>query len=213
MEINYISYAPSLFALIASIVAIVCYKKFVHSNEKYFLHLIVLTVVVDVLGGILGYVFSLNNFWLYNFFTIGSFLFYFTWYSRILRRKSFKRIIIAFYSIFCLVAISSLLFQSWKEYHAYTFFTGAAFLLVLTLFHFHQLLNSNEVLIVKYKLSFWISTALLLFYMGMIPVTFLLKYMDVQDSKYLYLLIALNLVFYGCYIIGFLWTKKKYNHF
>ncbi len=171
------------------------------------------TFIVEILGAVLGDILRIDNSWLYNIFTFTSFLFYFNWYYSILKRPKLKKSVLPFTIIFVVVAIFCLFTQSWEEYHTYTFFTGAVFLLVLTLFHFYQLLNSNEVLIVKYKLSFWISTALLLFYMGMIPIIFLMEYTNIRVFSYLIIIISLNVILYGCYIIGFLWTKKEYNRF
>ncbi|PKA82287.1 hypothetical protein ATE92_0415 [Ulvibacter sp. MAR_2010_11] len=213
MEIKYLLYIITLLELLAAIMATIHFKKYRASYEKYFLFFMWYTFLVDLTGGLIGDVFLMNNAWLYNAFIITSFLFYFNWYYTILRRSNFKKAVIAFTIIFSVVALFNLFFVSWKAYHSYTFFTGAAFLLVLTLFHFHQLLNSNEVLIVKHKLSFWISTGLLLFYMGMIPLIYLLKYIGIEHLSYLFILISLNVILYGCYTIGFIWTKKKYNHF
>ncbi len=213
MELTDLFYITNALQLIAAIVASVHFKKYVHSHEKYFLFFLWFTVILDGFGAFLADVFHVNNWWLYNGFTIISFLFYFNWYYNILKRPNFKKAVVPFTVIFGIVALLSLFLDSWEQYHTYTFFAGAVFLLVLTIFHFHQLLNSNEVLIVKYKLSFWISTALLLFYMGMVPLFFLMEYTGIQLLSYIIILISLNLILYGCYIIGFLWTKKEYNRF
>jgi hypothetical protein len=213
MKIEYLFFIPLLLELLAAVIASVTYKKYSESNEKYFLYFLWYTLLVELTGDLVGYAFSADNFWLYNGFTITSFLFYFYWYYNILKRKRFKRTIVVFTVVFLLVAIYSLIYEDWSQYHSYTFITGASFVLVLTLFHFYKLLNSDEVLIVKYKLSFWISTALLLFYMGMIPLMFLTVYADLNDVSYLIIMLSMNLILYGCYIIGFLWTKKAYNRF
>ncbi|MDC8006069.1 hypothetical protein POV27_18600 [Aureisphaera galaxeae] len=213
MELIDLAYITNVLQLIAAIVATFHYKKYAFSHEKYFVFFLWFTVLVDAVGALLADVFGIVNAWVYNSFIIISFLFYFNWYYNILKRPNFKKVVMPFTIIFVIVALISLFTESWKEYHTYTFFTGAVFLLVLTIFHFYQLLNSNEVLIVKYKLSFWISTALLLFYMGMVPLIFLIEYTGIEYLSYFIILISLNLILYGCYIIGFLWTKKEYNRF
>ena len=102
--------------------------------------------------------------------------------------------------------------QSWSGYHKYTFVLGAVLTLICAIFHFWRLLYSDEVLVIKYKLSFWISTGLLLFNMGMIPFMLLSDYFDFASNPYYTAtIISLNLLLYGCYILGFLWTKEKYN--
>ncbi len=213
MEIQPLSLIPLGLELLAAIIATVHFKKYSFSTEKFFLYFLWYTFALEVTGAILGYVFEVKNIWLYNAFTITSFLFYFYWYHTILKRKIFKNIVIVFSIIFTVIAIVNLVYQSWLEYHMYTLIAGALFVLVLTIFHFYQLLNSDEVLIVKYKLSFWISTALLLFYMGIIPLFSLSGYIKFRGLSYLLILLSLNIILYGCYIIGFIWTKKKYNRF
>jgi len=213
MKIEDLSFIPLFLELLAAVMAVVFYKRYVQSNERYFLYFLWYTFLIEIGGAVLGHVFSMDNHWLYNAFTITSFLFYFYWYYTILKRKLFRRTIVIFTGIFIGVAAISLFYQDWSQYHSYTFITGALFVLVLTLFHFYKLLNSDEVLIVKYKLSFWISTALLLFNMGMIPFMFLSEYTDLNDLSYLIILLSLNLILYGCYIIGFTWTKREYNRF
>lgn len=213
MEIADLLFVITALQLAAAIVASITFSKYRFSNERYFLYFLWYTFAVDVIGATLGYGFSLKNFWVYNAYTISSFLFYFYWYYTILKSKNFKRTIVVFTGIFLVVAIVSLFYQSWLEYHSYSFNVGALFVLVLTLFHFYQLLKSDEILIVKYKLSFWISTALLLFYMGMIPLFSLSSFIKFRGASYILILLGLNIILYGCYIIGFLWTNKKYNRF
>ncbi len=213
MDIEFLFFIPLFLELLAAVVGTVYYRKYSESNEKYFLYFLWYTLLIELTGDVVGYAFSADNFWVYNGFIISSFLFYFYWYYSILKRKRFRRTIIVFTVAFLLVASYSLIYEDWSQYHSYTFLTGASFVLVLTVFHFYKLLNSDEVLIVKYKLSFWISTALLLFYMGMIPLMFLTVYADLNDISYLIIILSMNLILYGCYIIGFLWTKKEYNRF
>ncbi len=206
-------YLVTLLEFITALIALAAYAKYRHSNEKYFLIFLWYTLLIDILGAVLGDIFYVNNNGVYNAYTITSMLFYFFWYYSILKKQVFKKTVIVFSILFGIVAFLSLCFENWNEYHSYTFVTGALFLMVLTLFHFHQLLNSDEVLIVKYKLSFWISTALLLFYVGMIPLFFLAEYTSIKGLSYQIILLSLNVILYGCYIIGFLWTKKEYNRF
>lgn len=213
MSLVILSYIPLGLELATAIIAVATFRKYKESNEKYFLYFLWYTFLIEILGGILGDVLLVNNNGVYNTYTITSMLFYFYWYYSILKKNVFKKTVIVFSLLFGIVAILSLLFERWDVYHSYTFVAGALFLMVLTLFHFHQLLNSDEVLIVKYKLSFWISTALLLFYVGMVPLFFLAKYTNIMGFNYQIILLSLNVILYGCYIIGFLWTKKEYNRF
>jgi len=215
MEIKYLVYVINFLELIAVIIAIISFDKYKNSNEKFFLYFLCYSFLIDILGAVVGDLLLKNNAWVYNTFIITSFLFYFSWYYNILKKSIFKKWVLVFSVLFILVAVYNLFLGSWATYNSMTFFVGALSLLVLTLFHFYQLLNSNEVLFVKYKLSFWISTGLLLFYMGMIPLMYLMEmeYTGINYLSYIIILLSLNVVLYGCYTIGFIWTKKNYNIF
>lgn len=199
--------------LITAILATVFIKKYVASKEKYFIYFLWLTFGIEVIGIIMRRGFHLENFWVYNFYMIVSFLFYFFWYHSILKGENVRNAILAFALLFSGVALWNFVFQHWSGYHRYTFVVGALFTLVCAIFHFWQLLYSDEILEVKYKLGFWISTGLLLFNMGMVPLMLLNGYFKLSGTNYYVLIISLNVILYGCYIIGFLWTKKKYNRF
>lgn len=200
--------------LVAAIIATVQFKKYNETMEKYFLYFLWFTFVVDVAGRIMGQIFIVNNYWLLNGYMLISFLFYFYWYASILQSKIIKRTILSFAIILGAISIGNFIVAKWTGYHKFTFLTGAILTMVCAVFHFRQLLYGDEVLILKHKLSFWISTGLLLFNMGMLPLMLLSDYFDFLGSRfYIVTIISLNVILYGCYIIGFQWTKEKYNRF
>jgi len=199
--------------LIAAIIATRNFKKYRYSNERYFLFFLWFTVLIDGTNAIMNSVFNIEISWLHEVFTVTSFLFYFYWYYTIFRNGFFKKTALFFATIFGCLTIAAKVFPNEMAGKGYAFISGAIGILVMTFFHFYQLLKSNEVLIIKHKLSFWISTGLLLFYIGIIPLILLASYLDIGGSNYKTILLSLNVVLYGCYIIGFLWTKKEYNRF
>ncbi|AUP77600.1 hypothetical protein C1H87_02250 [Flavivirga eckloniae] len=209
---NLYLYTIDLLEFITAIVALIHYKKYAHSTERYFLHFLWFTFLVDsILGALLSY-FKIDNTWVYYSYTGISFLFFYRWYYSILIHNMYKKITIALSAVFVILYILNGLYT---EYQEYSFVIGASFLLILAVFHLHQLFNSSYTLKIKYKLSFWITTALVLFNISMIPFMLLSKYFNVliNNSAFTIILVFLNMVLYGCYIIGFTWTKKKYNHF
>lgn len=210
-----LSYITNALELAAALVASFHYHKYAESEEKYFLHFLWFTFALDTAAAILLDVFDIPNIWMYNLYMGAIFLFYFRWYYRILKKPFQHRIVLIFALLFLGVFFYNYFTLPNDEYHSNSFVAGAVFVLVLNGFHLYQLGNSDYVLVIKHKLSFWISTALLLFNIGMIPFFVLWKHFDVwgENPTYLILLLCLNTVLYTCYIIGFVWTKKKYNHF
>lgn len=212
MSINHL-FLITFLELVTAVVAAVLFKKYRASKEKYFLYFLWFTLLFEIIGAVMRYVFEWKTLWYYNFYILISFLFYYYWYYTIIQSKSIKNIVLIFSVLFLGVALYNLFFQSWFEYHQYTFIAGALLTLGCTIFHFWQLLHSDEILEVKYKLSFWISTGLLLFNIGMVPFMLLSHHLNFTGNSYYLILITLNVILYGCYIIGFLWTKEKYNRF
>jgi len=207
------SYIFPSIQLIAALVGVWNYKKLTLPREKYFLLLLWFTFLVELLNLSLKDLFGIDSSIGHQVYFVLSFSFYFYWYYDVFEGR-FSKLITVFFTIsFLIMTGLAYLYPEELGGKGYAFVTGAIGLLVLTFFHFYQLLRSDEVLIVKHKLSFWVSTALLLFYMGILPLILLANYLDIKDTSYTIILVCLNLILYGCYIIGFLWTKEKYNHF
>ena len=207
------SYIFPIIQLAAAIVGMWNYKKLVLPREKYFLLLLWFTFLVELTHLLLKDIFAIESSLGHALYSIISFLFYFYWYYHVFEGRFSKIITLTFTIAFLVMTGLAYLFPDEMGGKGYAFVTGAISLLVLTFFHFYQLLKSDEVLVVKYKLSFWVSTALLLFYMGILPLILLAEYLDVKGASYTIILICLNLILYGCYIIGFIWTKKMYDRF
>lgn len=208
----FLSYSINALEISAAIVALIHYKKYANSSERYFLHFLWVTFFVDAILGPLSRFFELDHTWLYYGYTGISFLFYYWWYYTILVEILYKKVIIVLSIIFMILYILN---GMNVEFHKYSFVIGASFVLIFAGFYLHQLFNSDYTLKIKYKLSFWITIALVLFNIGMIPFILLSKYFNiwVENSAFMIILFFLNMVLYGCYILGFIWTKKKYNHF
>ncbi len=212
---QYLPYLINLLQLITAIIALKSYEKYKYSTEKCFLPFLWIAFLVDFTSGILADYFLIHNYWVYNIYIGLSMLFYFYWYHTILIHKLNKKLTLLFSFIFILVYFANFLNNKATEFLDYGFVTGAVFIVILTGFYLYQLANSNNVLSIKYKLSFWIALALILFYVGMVPFMLLSSYFNVWGGSNMFfiILLCLNIILCSCYIIGFLWTKKKYNHF
>ncbi len=208
-----LSYSVNALELIAAITAFIHYKKYINSTEKYFLPFLWFTFFVDaILGPVVGDFLNMDNIWIFYGYTGISFLFYFYWYHKILNNAKQKKITIIFSIIFFTFYVYN---GRIIEFHEQSFIVGAFFILILTGFHLYQLSNADYTVKIKYKLSFWITIALVLFNIGMIPFILLSKHFNVRvfTTAFALILFFLNVILYGCYTIGFIWTKTKYNHF
>ncbi|MFH6602931.1 hypothetical protein ACEZ3G_05540 [Maribacter algicola] len=213
MDVSYLTLSVSILEWIAAICATYHFNKYKNSTERHFVYLLWFTVLVETVGRSWRYAFESSNFWVYNIYMLVLFLFYLYWYQSILEQKTLRKIVWLFAIFFTGFAVWNFVFESWDGYHKYTFVIGALLTMICTLFHFRQLLYGDEVLILKHKLSFWISTGLLLFNMGMIPLMLLSHNLNFGGKYFGIIILVLNSILYGCYIIGFQWAKEKYNRF
>ncbi|MGJ8744114.1 hypothetical protein [Polaribacter sp.] len=206
-------YIVNIFELIAALLATYHYKKYNKTTEKYFLHFLWFVFILDFgVGGYVGNVLKKNNSWVYNIYFLISYLFYFVWYLKIIQKTIYKNIILLLTCLFILLDIYCFVFEHNNNYHIKVFVFGAIINLIATLFYFSELLTSKIMIHIKYKLSFWIATALLLFNVGMIPfMIFTEEIIKSNENLYQIILICFNLILYTCYVIGFIWSKKEYN--
>lgn len=206
-------YLVNVFEFIAAFLATYYYKKYNKSSEKYFMYFLWFVFIVDFgIGGYVGKVLKVDNSWVYNIYFLISFLFYFNWYYKIIHKKSFKQVILFLALLFVLLDIYSFIFEDIDEYHIKVFVFGAIINLIATLFYFSELLASKVMIHIKFKLSFWIATALLLFNVGMIPFMIYTDEILSSDAQlYGIVLLCFNLILYTCYSIGFICSKKEYN--
>ncbi|QNM85452.1 hypothetical protein H9W90_14880 [Polaribacter pectinis] len=202
-----------VFEFIAALLATYHYKKYNKSTEKYFMHFLWFVFIIDFgIGGYIGKVLKTENSWVYNIYFLISFLFYFNWYYKIIQKKKFKQIVFFLAILFVFIDVYSFIFEDNKEYHIKAFVFGAIINLIATLLYFSELLSSKIMIHIKYKLSFWIATALLLFNVGIIPFMIYTEEITMSNQNlYQIILISFNLILYTCYSIGFIWSKKEYN--
>ena len=71
----------------------------------------------------------------------------------------------------------------------------------------YQTFNSDKVLEIKNYLPFWISVALLIFFIGSIPIFFFRT--TVSETIYFFILFMLNLISNGILILGLIWNKQE----
>ncbi len=71
----------------------------------------------------------------------------------------------------------------------------------------YQTFNSDKILEIKNYLPFWISVALLIFFIGSIPIFFFRT--TVSETIYFFILFMLNLISNGILILGLIWNKQE----
>ncbi len=88
---------------------------------------------------------------------------------------------------------------------------GAALIGVVLMLYLREFLLSEKILNYKKNIYFWITTGLLLYYLGTMPLTAIFNFMKPNSSflslyKIQYLL---TIIMHSCFLIGLLWSWKK----
>lgn len=199
----------NVFQLIAAIFATIHYKKYNDSTEKYFLHFLWFVFLLEIFGYFYGNILEKNNNWIYNIYIFPSFLFYFYWFYSLLKRKTYRKVLYILVFSYCFFGIYNFISLGYDQLHVLTYILGSFLNLIFSIFYFSELLNSNQILNIKSKLSFWITIGLLLFNTGVVPVLCFFQLYVANDKLNVIILISLNIILYTCYSVGFIWAKKK----
>lgn len=214
MELKNLTLIILFFQLFACIVASVTYHKKRPAIEKYLTFFLWGTFLVELFSAILSRGFSMHTYFIYNVYILVSILFYLYWFYSIITDKRGKQSIIVFAVLFIVIGGYDFVTSDGGGLNKYTFLLGAVFTLICTFFHFRQLLQSNDVLRVSRTLPFWVSTGLLLFNIGMVPFMLLSDYFNFRDNVYyIMIIIILNFILYGCYSVGFIWSRQRHSRF
>lgn len=76
---------------------------------------------------------------------------------------------------------------------------------------FYELLKGERILNLKESLFYWIGLGVMLFNVGFIPAYVVAEYISFGIA-YRIITVVLNLIMAGCFITGFIVSKKEYNY-
>lgn len=202
------------FEILSFLISTALYYKKRNKLLLYFIPFLFLTVVIEVIGS--GWVltdwFSSYRYAIYNIFTTIEFIFYSAVFYSQFRKEYFKKIVVLFIPIFTLLVIINLAFIQGlnKTFHTYTFLLGSFFVVVFCCCFFYESVLPERI---DEQLSkqpfFWISSGLLIYYLGSVIINALFDYLTTNDMKIegmrIYGIInnSLNVILYTSFIISF----------
>jgi hypothetical protein len=178
---------------------------------KYFIPFLVLTVIIEFIGGWYLYK-GIRNYWIFNVFTTVEFNFYAFLFYIHFKKRNLKRIILLFFPIFTTSVIFNLLFiQGFdKTFNTYTFLLGSFFIVIFCCCFFYESVLPDKI---DQQLSkqpfFWICSGLLIYYLGSVIINALFEYLRNNDlgeeGKKIYGTInhTLNVILYSSFCIAF----------
>lgn len=205
-------YLVLVMQVIVAFIAVVRYPAYKNTPLKYVFIILIYTAVNEIIGGFKLYS-NYNNVLIYNIYNIVYFLFFYNAFWHSVTKKKYKTWIIISIGVFIFASVINPFFQNFiTESQLLAYVVGACALLFCIILYYIEILATSKVLLIRRDLLFWISVGLLLFYVGYIPIKLTRVFFEYQDNVYLALRIVhriLILILNGCFIIGFLWMKKK----
>ena len=177
----------------------------------YFIPFLFLTIIIECIGG--WYLSKgVRNYWMYNVFTTLEFIFYSFLFYLFFRKAVFKKIILFFIPLFITFVILNMLFIQGvnKTFNTYTFLIGSFFIVIFCCSFFYESVLPDKI---DQQLSkqpfFWISSGLLIFYLGSVIINALFEYLRNNDLQAegirIYGIInqVLNILLYSSFCIAF----------
>ena len=135
------------------------------------------------------------------------------WYRSLINNKVRKGIILVLVVTFWVfIVINSFFIESFWKIQTYTFAVAAIGVITSIILYFIEILNSDRILQFERSIYFWFSLGVLVFWVPYMPLKFTSTYFNFQGPVYVISITVLNYLMYLFFIIGLLWSKKKYNY-
>lgn len=215
--------------IMAAITGVLLYKKYKSIAAKYFIYFLVYLSVCDFIGTYTYYiddsgVFSFlkgtrlekNNWWSTLYWKIGAVLFFAFYYQKILKERlnqSIVRKLSYFFIIFSVIWIIS----HWNDFFVKSFpilsILGALFIFLCVILYFIEVLQSERILVFYKSINFYISTAILIWWLVITPLVFYDVYFSTADWNFVFLkwqiYLFSNIFMYSMFTFALLWCKPE----
>lgn len=204
-------------ALLVAIIATVMYRKYSFGRAKYFLYsfwLIALTefsyrIIYDLFNG------EVKTLFVGNFYTAAQFSFYILWFrSLLVNRKRRNFFLGAFIFFLAFIIIDSLLIQSFYDQNqTYVYSVGVLLVIAGIFSYFIEFLRSERIIKFERSVYFWFSLGILLFHIPYLPFRYAAEFLGFKGNPvYSFVVNMLNIIMHSCFLIGILWSQKRYNY-
>lgn len=214
-------YSVFFLVTITCITGLMYYKKF-SGNPMYksFIFFLCLTFLTEFLGNLTSVYYNETGKVLYyqgpvyNTFTIIAYTFFYWFYYKHFKKRRNKITVIVSWLVFYLYLFVYFVFFNYHfiRLNTNTVVIGSTLLLIIIILFLVEIVNNENVLFnITNNLIFWITLGLLLFYVGIIPIMIARDFLNF-NKLYLQILILLNLLMYGSFIIGFIKSDPKLKY-
>ena len=208
---------------VSLVVALWNFNKFRNTKNIYFIYFILFTFIIDKLSYInrnIQFITfkdtgEVNNNPIINFYVILAFIFSILFYRIHFKNKKIKKLINYFLFLYLAFVFYELSYI--KKDFLNTFlaeivvFGSILFSIILLMFLIEMIKNRKIINNIEKSFIFWVSIGCLLFYLGIIPIMVILDSLQF-DRIFKTIFVILNIVTHSCFVIGYIWSNKKYNY-
>lgn len=218
--------------ILAAITGIIVYKKYEHTNAKYFIYFLIYLSIGDYINNYVDYikndgifnflegtVFIRNHWWSTLFWNIGAIFFFSFYFSKTLKTKLFRNIICNSGYGFLIFSFIYILLN-WEDYFLRFFpvisIIGAIIIFLCSVFYFTEILLSDKILTFFKSLNFYISVAIFIWWLIITPLVFYDIYINKtseQDVEYMnmrmYIYLFSNVFMYLTFTFALIWCKPE----
>jgi len=203
-------------ALFSGIIGLISWHKLPDNKAKSLVILIWFSVIIEKVGYYFTEWTGLLNYYVFNFYMLVSFSAYILLIRSLLQKINHR--IIAIFSLFLFIIsffLNILYFkQDVNHSYTYSFAIGVLLILMLSCLYLVEIFNSDKILNFKKSVFFWYILGILVFHVPFLPFMLAINWFLIKqdDSVFSLVLFILNLLAHSCFIIGFVWSEKKYNY-
>lgn len=207
------------------------YKKYQATAAKYFIFYLIAIFAFELLGSyplyidkivflsfLNGTVFKSNYWWTTLFWSIGSVMFFCFFYNKILTNALHKTISFFIAILFFLFSIAYILLNFNDFFHRFfpiLIVLGAIVIFLNVCFHYMEMLQSERILFFYKNINFYISSALLVWWLITTPLMFYDVYFSTSDWNFVFLkwqiFLFANIFMYLTFTFAFLFCDPEHD--
>lgn len=222
--------------VLAALIGLICLKKFRYTHTRYFIYFLVYVVCIELLGYYPSYAYKDGNLtwigrltegtiveenflWYTIFWQLGSALFLSFYFIKILKNRSYKKLIrfsMVFYLLFFVI-------YSVMNYQIYysdmikpIWISGLIQSVLCIILYFFEVLNSDKILSFYNSVAFYVAGVFFIWLLIKTPLAFYQVYYSKADWNFVFLrrdiILFANLFMYLSFVFAFLWCKPEYDN-
>lgn len=217
--------------ILAVVTGLILFKKFKHTAAKYFIYFLVYIIFMVLIGRYTLYIYDdgplsflegtlieRNYWWFTIFWQIAAVLFFGWYYLNILQNKWHIKVLKASLLLYFIISVLTIILSLpdlFKKPIPIIYIIGGIIILQCVFLYFLEVLQTDKILNFYKSLNFYISCAILIFWLIKTPLVFYEQFYTQLDWSYVHLRAFINLFvitfMYLTYTIGFIIAKPEYD--